>query len=94
MTWVTIGLSAGTLVGMAIVLTSVLGWAKKKFHVDVDERVLAVIDELPGANCGGCGYVGCGEYAEAVVLEQEDLSLIHISEPTRPPVASRMPSSA
>ena len=26
--------------------------------------------------------------------ELEDLSLIHISEPTRPPVASRMPSSA
>ena len=25
---------------------------------------------------------------------QTDLSLIHISEPTRPPVASRMPSSA
>ena len=67
MTWVTIGLSAGTLFGMAIVLSGVLGWANKKFHVDVDERVLAVMDELPGANCGGCGYVGCGEYAEAVV---------------------------
>jgi len=71
MTWVTIGLSAGTLLGMAILLTSVLGWANKKFHVDVDKRVLAIIDELPGANCGGCGYVGCGEYAEAVALEHE-----------------------
>ena len=75
MTWVTIGLSAGTLLGMAIVLSSVLGWANKKFHVDVDDRVLAVIDELPGANCGGCGYVGCGEYAEAVVLEKESVNL-------------------
>ena len=27
-------------------------------------------------------------------LEPYGLSLIHISEPTRPPVASRMPSSA
>lgn len=75
MTYVTIGLSAGTLLGMAIVLTAILGWASKKFHVDVDERVLAVIDELPGANCGGCGYVGCGEYAEAVVLEKEEVNL-------------------
>ena len=34
--------------------------------------------------------------AYEVVNKQQalDLSLIHISEPTRPPVASRMPSSA
>ena len=29
-----------------------------------------------------------------VMVLEGDLSLIHISEPTRPPVASRMPSSA
>jgi len=71
MTWVTIGLSAGTMFGMAVVLSYILGWANKRFHVDVEPRVVAVIDALPGANCGGCGYVGCGEYAEAVVLEHE-----------------------
>ncbi|MBW1889070.1 MAG: 4Fe-4S binding protein [Deltaproteobacteria bacterium] len=81
MTWVTIGLSAGTLLGMAVVLTSILGWANKKFHVDVDTRALAIIDELPGANCGGCGYVGCGEYAEAVALEHEDVSLCTVGGP-------------
>ena len=71
MTLITIGLSAGTLLSMAVVLTFILGWANKKFHVDVDRRVLAIIDVLPGANCGGCDYVGCGEYAEAVALEHE-----------------------
>lgn len=71
MTLVTIGLAAGTLLSMAVVLTFVLGWANRKFQVDVDRRVLAIIDALPGANCGGCGYVGCGEYAEAVALEHE-----------------------
>lgn len=71
MTWVIISLSAGTMFLMAIVLSFVLGWANKKFHVDVDQRVLQIIDELPGANCGGCGYVGCGDYAEAVALEHE-----------------------
>ena len=73
MTWVIIGLSAGTMFLMAVVLSFVLGWANKKFHVDVDPRVLQIIDELPGANCGGCGYVGCGEYAEAVVGSQQRL---------------------
>ena len=32
--------------------------------------------------------------AQSDDLEIMTLSLIHISEPTRPPVASRMPSSA
>jgi Na+-translocating ferredoxin:NAD+ oxidoreductase RNF subunit RnfB len=74
MTWVTISLAAGTMLVMAVVLSFVLGWANKKFHVDVeDPRILQIIDELPGANCGGCGYVGCGEYAEAVALEHEDV---------------------
>ena len=71
MTWVTIGLSATTMLTLAVVLSYILGWASKKFQVDVDERVPTIIEALPGANCGGCGYVGCGEYAEAVALESE-----------------------
>ena len=74
MTIVTIGLSAGTMLGMAVLFTYILGWANKRFRVGVEPRVLAVIDALPGANCGGCGYVGCGEYAEAVVGEHEAVS--------------------
>lgn len=67
MSFVTIGLSAGTLLGLAIILTYILGWANKAFHVEVDPRVEDTMNVLPGANCGGCGYIGCGEYAEAVV---------------------------
>ena len=74
MTWVTIGLSAGTMLSMAIVLSYILGWANKKLHVEEDPRVVAIMAALPGANCGGCGYVGCGEYAEAVALEHEAVS--------------------
>ncbi len=66
---VTIGLSAGTLLAMAVVLSYILGWASKAFHVEVDPRVTAIMDALPGANCGGCGFVGCSEYAEAIVGE-------------------------
>ena len=74
MSWITVSLSVGTMLTMAIVLTAVLGWANRKFYVDIDDRVLAVIQQLPGANCGGCGYVGCGEYAEAVVFEHESVN--------------------
>ena len=69
MNLVTISLSAATLIGMAIVLTYVLGWANRAFHVEVDPRVEAIDVALPGANCGGCGYIGCTDYAEAIVGE-------------------------
>ena len=60
-------LAAATMLVLAVFMTYVLGWANKTFHVEVDPRVEAVNEALPGANCGGCGYVGCNEYAEAVV---------------------------
>ncbi len=78
MSWVTIGLSAGTLVGMAVILTYILGWANKAFYVEVDPRVEAVNDALPGANCGGCGYVGCNEYAEAVASGEAEVNLCNV----------------
>jgi len=71
MTWVTIGLSAATLVAMAVVFSYILGWANQAFHVETDPRVEQVMDALPGANCGGCGFVGCYEYAEAVAMDGE-----------------------
>jgi len=60
-------LAAGMMLTLAVFMACVLGWANRTFHVGVDPRVDAVNEALPGANCGGCGYVGCNEYAEAVV---------------------------
>ena len=67
MTWVIVILAAGTMLLLALVMACVLGWANRAFHVEVDPRVEQIQRVLPGANCGGCGYVGCNEYAEAVV---------------------------
>jgi Na+-translocating ferredoxin:NAD+ oxidoreductase RNF subunit RnfB len=39
----------------------------QKFKVDEDPRIAEVQDALPGANCGGCGYPGCGGFADACV---------------------------
>ncbi|KKL49064.1 hypothetical protein LCGC14_2319270, partial [marine sediment metagenome] len=32
-----------------------------------DPRIVQVEDALPSANCGGCGYAGCRNFAEACV---------------------------
>ena len=52
---------------LGLIFGAVLGFAAKKFHVAVDPREEAIVACLPGANCGGCGYAGCGGYASAVV---------------------------
>lgn len=52
---------------MGVVFALLLGIAAKVFHVEVDERVPLVQECLPGANCGGCGYPGCGGLATAIV---------------------------
>ena len=50
----------GILVGVGLVFFG------RKFHVDVDERVSAVRELLPGNNCGACGYAGCDAMAAAI----------------------------
>jgi Na+-translocating ferredoxin:NAD+ oxidoreductase RNF subunit RnfB len=51
---------------LAFVLGVTLGFFGKVFFVPVDPLVKSITDVLPGANCGACGYPGCGNYAEAV----------------------------
>lgn len=74
MTAVTIILAAGTMLLLSVLAGHALGWANRVFRVQTDPRLDAVIAALPGANCGGCGYVGCNEYAAAVVAAQADVS--------------------
>ena len=56
-----------TIGGLGLVLGAGLGFAGKKFAVEVDERVELVNSLLPGANCGGCGFPGCEQLAVAMV---------------------------
>ena len=64
-----------TTVVLSVVCLGVLGvgfgaglaLASRRFHVDTDPRVDEIIEALPGANCGACGYAGCAAFAEAVV---------------------------
>ncbi len=53
--------------GMGLLFGALLGVASKIFAVKTDERVPKILEVLPGANCGGCGFAGCGAYANALV---------------------------
>ena len=60
---------------LGLVLAAVLFLTAKKFAVDEDPRIAQVTEVLPGANCGGCGFPGCGGFAEACVKAADGGSL-------------------
>lgn len=61
--------------GIALVAAVILYVCSKKFAVYEDPRLGAVLEALPGANCGGCGYPGCSGMADALVKAADKGSL-------------------
>ena len=60
-------LIAAAVVGiLGIIIGIFLGVSGAKFEVKVDERETLVREQLPGNNCGGCGYPGCDGLAAAI----------------------------
>lgn len=68
---------------VAVIALAVLGFAlalllyvvAKRFAVKEDPRIGQVLEALPGANCGGCGFPGCGGMAAACVKAADAGSL-------------------
>ena len=60
-------IAIGVLGCLGLVFGLVLAAASRVFHVETDPRLEQLNECLPGANCGGCGYPGCGGYAQAVL---------------------------
>lgn len=56
-------------------LAVVLYVVAQKFNVQEDPRIDEVLEVLPGANCGGCGYAGCRAFVEAFVNNPERTDL-------------------
>lgn len=47
-----------------------LYFVAQRFKVFEDPRIDIVEAELPAANCGGCGYAGCRNFAETLVKSE------------------------
>ncbi|MBQ7810909.1 MAG: RnfABCDGE type electron transport complex subunit B [Clostridia bacterium] len=59
----------GLVIGIALAIASIV------LAVPTDEKVEAVKAELPGANCGGCGFSGCESYAKAIAAGEAEVNL-------------------
>ena len=59
-------LAVAVVGGVGLFIGLFLGIAAIKFKVEVDEKEEAVLEALPGNNCGGCGFPGCSGLAAAI----------------------------
>lgn len=69
--------------GLGLLLGALIGVAAKFLTVEEDPRLEQVTSMLPGANCGGCGYAGCANFAEAIVFDGANPSGCKPSKPDK-----------
>ena len=54
------------IAGVGLVAAVALAVADRYLSVKEDPRIGLVTAELPGVNCGGCGFPGCDGYAREI----------------------------
>ena len=59
-----------SLSAIGIAAAVILFFVAKKFKVYEDPKIDEVEEALPAANCGGCGFAGCRNFAEACVKSE------------------------
>ena len=59
-------IAAGILGALGLLFGVIIYVASKYLSVPTDPKRDAVRECLPGANCGGCGFAGCDNYADAI----------------------------
>lgn len=81
--------------GVGLLIGIFLGVAGEKFKVVTDERETLVRGELPGNNCGGCGYPGCDGLAAAIVKGEAPVNACPVGgEPVAEKISAIMGTKA
>lgn len=75
-------LIAAACIGVVATVCAVaLAVANSFISVKEDPRIGQAASILPGANCGGCGFAGCADYARAMVLSDAPLNKCPVGGP-------------
>ncbi len=64
--WSKVGIVLGIIAGLAIIFSILIIIVTKVCHIEEDEKVLKILENLAGANCGGCGHTGCEGFAKSL----------------------------
>lgn len=67
-------LVAGIVGSVGGTIGLILAIASKIFHVEVDPRYDLIVENLPGFNCGACGYAGCSGMAAGLLAGEANVT--------------------
>lgn len=88
-------MATAMIAGVGIFVGAFLGIASKVFAVKEDERVVAIREALPGANCGACGYSGCDACAAAIANGEAEVTACIVGQkPVADQIAEIMGTTA
>jgi Na+-translocating ferredoxin:NAD+ oxidoreductase RNF subunit RnfB len=68
-------LSILLVAGVGLLIGLILSVASIVMAVPKDEKAEKLLEALPGANCGACGYSGCSGYADALAAGKAEIGL-------------------
>ena len=68
-------LSICLVAGIGLLIGLILSIASIVMAVPKDEKAEKLLNALPGANCGACGYSGCSGYADALAKGKAEIGL-------------------
>ncbi|MCR4660563.1 MAG: 4Fe-4S binding protein, partial [Clostridia bacterium] len=72
--WKRVGLVLGIIAAIAVVFAILILIITKLCKIKEDEKVAKILENLAGANCGGCGHSGCEGFAKAVAEGKANLA--------------------
>ena len=72
--WESFGIVLAILAVLALFFTVLILVVNKFCAVEEDPRIGQVAEKLSGANCGGCGFAGCADFAKALVEGRASVS--------------------
>lgn len=78
--WIDILKAFLTLGIMGLLFGGALSLAGNFFYVKEDKRKEKLMEILPGSNCGGCGYAGCAQYADALLAKKAPVNKCPIAK--------------
>ncbi len=64
--WATFGIVLGIVGAVALIFSSLIVIVSKACATEKNEEIEKITSLLSGANCGGCGFNGCADYAKAL----------------------------
>ena len=71
----------GIVSAIAIIFAILIVIVSKLCFVKVDEKAEAVGEKLSGANCGGCGFAGCADFAKALSAGKAEINCCSATSP-------------